>query len=222
MPTSNTAQIPTIIELIRLLNPKSVLDIGSGWGKYGFLCREYLMGDYWDMNYTIINAVEGYEKNINKVQKEIYNYIFFTDARNYKSYLDRNYDLIIIIDVFEHFDEETGKEIILNLREKCKYLLISIPRYVNIQHGFTDDELKFEEHRASWTRRMFKNMGNCYIIPNNGTKTIALYTYDDEMKKSIKRYKMNRLFLKLFPYFFADLFKHVSWMLNKKQYLKKN
>ncbi len=223
MPTSNTAQIPTIIELIRILNPKSILDIGCGWGKYGFLCREYLMEDgYWNMDHTIINAVEGFEKHINEVQKKIYNNIYITDAKKYNSYLDRNYDLIIIIDVFEHFDKETGKEIILNLREKSKYLLISIPRYVNIQHGYTEDEMKFEEHRASWTRKMFKDLGNCYVIPNNARKTMVFYTYDNDIKKRISIFKMKKLFLKFFPYFIIDTYEHFLWMLNKKNYVNRN
>ena len=42
MPTSHFYQLNEIVELVTLTNPKSVLDIGIGFGKYGFLLREYL------------------------------------------------------------------------------------------------------------------------------------------------------------------------------------
>lgn len=42
MPTSHFYQLDQLTELIFILNPKSILDIGVGFGKYGFLAREYL------------------------------------------------------------------------------------------------------------------------------------------------------------------------------------
>ena len=46
MPSSQYYHISKIMEMIISLNPKSVLDIGSGFGKFGVLCREYL--ELWD------------------------------------------------------------------------------------------------------------------------------------------------------------------------------
>jgi ubiquinone/menaquinone biosynthesis C-methylase UbiE len=42
MPTSYLNNIPDIITAIKSQNPKSILDVGCGFGKYGFLIREYL------------------------------------------------------------------------------------------------------------------------------------------------------------------------------------
>src|ERR1700737_558891 len=42
MASSFPGQIPAIIHLITSLHPKKVLDIGKGFGKYGFLIHEYL------------------------------------------------------------------------------------------------------------------------------------------------------------------------------------
>lgn len=42
MPTSHPNQINEIIQIAELLRPASVLDVGVGYGKYGFLLREYL------------------------------------------------------------------------------------------------------------------------------------------------------------------------------------
>ena len=46
MPTSHWNQINEIIGLVMTVRPKSVLDVGVGFGKYGVLLREYL--ELWD------------------------------------------------------------------------------------------------------------------------------------------------------------------------------
>jgi hypothetical protein len=46
MPTSHPYQLNEIIDLAMKVDPKSVLDVGVGFGKYGVLLREYL--ELWD------------------------------------------------------------------------------------------------------------------------------------------------------------------------------
>jgi hypothetical protein len=215
MASSDTAQISTIVDLIQKINPLSILDVGCGYGKYGYLSREYLMGDLWDKNKTLINAVEGFEKYITDVQRSIYNEIFICDAMNFSVYLKRNYDLVFIIDAFEHLSVGDGKKFIEEVSKKTKYLLISIPRFVGTQKGYTEDPNKFEEHRSFWTRKMFKSLGNCIIIPNNARKTIALYTADSERGKAIKSFCRKKLYLKFFPYIIADTVNYINWFINK-------
>ena len=55
MPTSVPYCVPVIASIARQLRPKSVLDVGVGFGKYGYLFREYL--DVWDMH-----SVRDYER----------------------------------------------------------------------------------------------------------------------------------------------------------------
>lgn len=224
MPSSDTAQISTIIDLIQRINPVSILDIGCGWGKYGFLCREYLTNGIWDKNNITINAVEGYGKNISELQKQIYNKIYVCDALNYDKYLERDYDLILLIDVFEHLDYENGILLINTLIKRTKYLLISIPRFVSVQEGYSDDPYKFEEHRSFWTQKMFLNQGNCFIIPNNARKTIALYYNTNLNLKELKRFTNKRIALKFIPYVLVDIINFCKWFIKKnnpKFYIKK-
>ena len=42
MASSFVEQIPQIIHLITKLNPSKILDVGKGFGKYGFLIHEYV------------------------------------------------------------------------------------------------------------------------------------------------------------------------------------
>jgi SAM-dependent methyltransferase len=225
MASSDTAQISTIVDLIQIINPKSILDVGCGYGKYGFLSKEYLMGDTWDNTRTIVNAVEGYEKNITEMQRRIYNDIFICDAMDFNNYLKQDYDLICMIDAFEHLSVEDGRKFVDEALKRCNHLLISVPRYVDIQKGYTDDPNKFEEHRAFWTRSMFKSLGNCIIIPNNARKTIALFSKSGDFSVAIKKFCSKKLYLKFLPYIAADTVNHIKWFLkrnNKDAYLEKS
>src|SRR4030095_7951324 len=225
MPSSDTAQISTIVDLVQIINPKSVLDVGCGYGKYGFLLQEYLMGDIWDKNRTVVDAVEGYKAYISDVQKAIYNQIFYCNAMNFGEYLKRYYDVIIIIDAFEHLSVEDGKKFIEECLRNCKYLLISVPRFVGPQMGLTDDPNKFEEHRSFWTRKMFKSINNCIIIPNNARKTIALYSTKGKFNDEIKKFCTKKLYMKFLPYVFVDFANYTKWFFNKNnenKFIKKS
>ncbi|MBW2991727.1 glycosyltransferase family 1 protein, partial [Candidatus Woesearchaeota archaeon] len=84
MPTSSPHQINEIMGEIMELDPSSILDIGVGFGKYGFLCREYL--ELWDYNNKRygewkreIDGIEVYEDYITDIQRKVYNNIFIGD-----------------------------------------------------------------------------------------------------------------------------------------------
>jgi hypothetical protein len=225
MPSSDTAQISTIVDLVQIIDPKSILDIGCGFGKYGYLFREYLMGDLWDKNKILLNAVEGYEKYITEVQRAIYNEIFICNAMDFSSYLNQRYDLICIIDAFEHLSAADGKIFIENVSKNTKYLLISVPRFVGPQQGYTDDPNKFELHCSFWTRKMFKSISNCLIIPNSARKTIALYSNDGIFGSSIRKFSSKKLYLKLLPYILIDGINYMNWFTrknNKEEFLQKS
>jgi hypothetical protein len=71
------------MDVIYNLNPGSVLDIGSGFGKYGLLCREYL--ELWDGRQKYqeflrrIDGVEVFGKYITPVHRFVYNNIYSED-----------------------------------------------------------------------------------------------------------------------------------------------
>src|SRR5436309_9272819 len=46
MPSSFASQIPIIVHLLNNLEPATVLDVGKGFGKYGFLIHEYVGMDF--------------------------------------------------------------------------------------------------------------------------------------------------------------------------------
>ena len=85
MPSSQHQQISKIIDYVMTIDPKSVLEIGVGFGKYGLLCREYL--EFWkgDVDWQLpikenwerrIDGIEAFESYINKHQDYIYDNLY--------------------------------------------------------------------------------------------------------------------------------------------------
>jgi len=168
MPTSHQYQINEIVELITLAQPNKVLDIGAGFGKYGFLTREFL--ELWDGRETIdnwqrtIEGVEAFENYLTPVHDYIYDKIHKGTIQETLPSLGDDYDMIMMIDVFEHFDYDEGVQILKDCLKKSKYILMSIPRDIGDQGEAFENPL--EEHKFQWRAKHFKDFGPVYFLPN--------------------------------------------------------
>ncbi|MFC1564667.1 hypothetical protein ACFL6G_07000, partial [candidate division KSB1 bacterium] len=166
MPSSHLFQVSKIVELISILVPQSVLDIGFGFGKYGFLCREYL--ELWDgrNNYSDwqrrIDGIEVHREYVTDLQRLIYNNIYIGEANDLLGKLDIKYDLMLLIDVLEHFSTDQGKQFISDSLSHCKNILISTPKEVIEQGDIFDN--KFEQHKSQWDRPLLRNFGPCVFV----------------------------------------------------------
>jgi len=140
-----------MMEHVTKVRPASVLDIGVGFGKWGFLCREYL--DINELRYkpqdwkTIIDGCEAFPDYATPVYGYVYNNIFFGDVLERVSSLP-NYDLIILGDVIEHFDKDVGQDLLNNLMAKSNFVLLSSPTKFFTQELFGN---AFEQHKSLWT-----------------------------------------------------------------------
>ena len=96
MPSSRPDMLSQIILWIREINPKSVLDIGVGFGTMGALVREHTdirHGRYWKKQWkVIIHGIEIYEKYKNPIWDFAYNKVIIGDAYKVIDNVD-NYDL---------------------------------------------------------------------------------------------------------------------------------
>src|SRR5687767_1397928 len=106
MPTSYMKAISTIMETVVEVNPESILDIGVGFGKYGLLCREALdipVGKYHKSAWNIrIDGIEIFEEYRNPVHDYVYDKVYYGNVNELIDSLS-DYDLILLIDVLEHF-----------------------------------------------------------------------------------------------------------------------
>ncbi len=167
MPTSHSGQINSIVDLIVAVNPKKVLDIGIGHGKYGFLTREYLDISNNQKPYTerevVIEGIEAFPDYITELQKLIYDKIYVGNALDLIDKTSK-YDLILMMDVFEHFTHSEGVKLLQKCLEHSKYVLISCPKHVDPQGAEYGNE--FETHKFEWKKKHFSAYPDKSFIPN--------------------------------------------------------
>ena len=151
MPSSTHVHISKMVDWIVRLQPTSVLDIGVGFGKWGFLAREYTdinahryQREDWRVR---IEGVEAFPEYATPTYQYIYDQVHHGDLREVLPRLT-TYDLVIIGDVIEHFDKEVGLDLLRQLRQKSQYILLSSPTVFFTQELFEND---FERHRSLWT-----------------------------------------------------------------------
>lgn len=153
MPVSMPAHISRCVSLIVEMQPRSVLDIGMGFGLWGFLCREYLdvfPGRVWPEQWEVrIDGIELFEPYIMAHQRAIYSNIIIGDIRKLAPTLD-HYDLIIAGDVIEHLDKDDGEDVVDALYDKAdRALMVNIPLGENWDHPETYGN-PGELHRSVW------------------------------------------------------------------------
>ncbi|VAX23418.1 hypothetical protein MNBD_NITROSPINAE04-2113 [hydrothermal vent metagenome] len=153
MPSSLPTDIRFPISCAYELQPKSVLDIGIGFGRWGFLFREFLdvfMGRIYKDTWAVkIDGVEAYEPYIMDHHRAIYDNIFIEDAR---TYIQRapHYDLIVIGDMLEHLNMDEAITFFHDVMNKTNGgLLINIPLGKCEQDGH---ENPYETHRSTWEK----------------------------------------------------------------------
>lgn len=158
MPVSTFAHIRHCLHFITEISPRSVLDVGCGFGLWGFLCREYLdvwngriLPDQWEVK---IDGIELFEPYIQAHQRAIYSEIRICDIRDAVESLPE-YDLIIAGDVIEHLEKSDAEFVLDNLYEKArKALLVNIPLQGNWEHPEAYGN-PGELHRSQWTEEDF-------------------------------------------------------------------
>lgn len=156
------------MDIIIALKPFSVLDIGSGFGKYGVLCREYL--ELWDgrREYKFlrrIDGVEAFENYITPLHKFIYNNIYTENITVLINKIDYKYDLVLLIDVLEHFTKEEGTWLVNTLLSKNKGIIIGTPKNPSNQKDVFDNV--FETHKSLWKKDELTSFGKYLLVPDN-------------------------------------------------------
>lgn len=172
MPVSTSVHITHCLRYILTLRPRSILDIGCGFGMWGFLTRMYLdvaeervQPSDWRMR---IDGLELFEPYILSHQRSLYSNIIIGDVRELAPKVDQ-YDLIIAGDVIEHLDKDDGEEVIAQLYDKAKRAL-----FVNIPLGDGWDHPERhgnpgELHRSQWYVEDFypyPNVTETFTLPN--------------------------------------------------------
>lgn len=199
MPSSHLHQLNEIMKLIVLTDPKSILDVGVGFGKYGFLSREYL--DIWD-GYTSwkrrIDGIEVFKEYLTPVHDFIYDNIYVGTAIDILPTLKTKYDLILLIDILEHFDYEDGIKLLEYCNKRARNIIISTPKDISDQKEFLGNP--FETHRFQWKKKDFDKLVNKFYMPNVYSLICYIGTDARKVSKGLLMSRIKSKIKKHFPF----------------------
>ncbi|MCA1962119.1 MAG: class I SAM-dependent methyltransferase, partial [Desulfomonile sp.] len=160
MGTSNWQNIPFCVEVLMKIEPKSVLDVGVGFGRWGMVAREFCeawFGRLYRRDWVIrIEGIEAFADNIDHHHDNFYDKIHLGDAVEVlPRLLARDWDLVIFGDVIEHFPKEIGLKLLTMAVEKADYVLVNVP----LGSGRPQREgcvNQYERLRSTWTSEDFQ------------------------------------------------------------------
>ena len=161
--------VPLVVEVVKEIKPESILDIGCGFGRYGFLFREALDVSFqnshsfaradWERK---IDAVEVCADYITELQKYIYNRIFIGDIiKIIDEDILGNYDIIFMGDVIEHLNRASGWRLLdWAYANANKMVVIATPSF--FMSGLENDE--YAIHRSLWRPADFGKFPNKKMV----------------------------------------------------------
>jgi len=160
MGSSTSAIVEEVMSMFWNIKPRTVLDVGVGTGKWGFLFREKVdfRNCHSEENFQVrIDGIEIDKQWIRDYHKLIYNDIYIDDLTKFR--IKRDYDLIMMGDVIEHIEKEEGKAFLDRALIRCKYLIITAP-LGDRESVFFEKQKKIyphEEHKSAWSLDDFWN-----------------------------------------------------------------
>lgn len=166
---------PTVIMLdhVAKLNPRRVLDVGVGLGKWGFLIRELLDfndgrldADSWQ---TEIVGIEAFDYK-SPLHDWVYDRMIRADVRDVVTDLV-GYDLVVMGDVIEHLEKDDGFALLRTLLQQNRNVLVSTPLHF-FEQECAGNEL--ERHLSHWTRNDFREWTYDYDVAGGAAIVVAL------------------------------------------------
>lgn len=152
MPSSYPHNISRLLATIIPINPRSIYDVGVGYGKWGTLLREYL--DNYDREVRI-DGCEIFAEYIVKAPPTAYDAVDIGDWLEVKP-LAESYDLVLMIDVLEHFSPTAAVEALEKALTYSNTVLISTP--IDYPQGVVNGN-EHERHISEWTAAKLERAG---------------------------------------------------------------
>jgi hypothetical protein len=173
MPHSSHLPITLMMDHVVRLRPRRVLDIGPGYGKWGFLVREAL--DFmdgrverssWEVRIDGLDAFP-YESPL---LSWAYDTVTTKPALEVVDQLD-GYDLVILGDVIEHFSKDDGMRLLRSLLGANRNVLVATPL------DFFQQEIAgnpYEQHLSLWGQEDFAEWDYDYDVVGGSVIVVLL------------------------------------------------
>ncbi|MBI3368963.1 MAG: class I SAM-dependent methyltransferase, partial [Burkholderiales bacterium] len=115
---------------------------------------------------VVIDGIEGFEGYVTPVHAYAYSNMRIGDALEILPSLPaKQYDLVLAIDILEHFDEADGRRFAAEcIRIARCAALISTPKDFIEQ---IVDANPLENHRSNWTQAQLAELGYATVLPND-------------------------------------------------------
>jgi len=184
MASSSEKIITPIISEVLNLHPRNILEIGCGYGKWGYLFREYLEAwrdrinpEDWIINIVAIEAWKPFsELPWNKIN---YNKIIVGKAEEEIDKINGKFDLVIATDVLEHLDKNNSIKLFnkcLNKSNKC--FIVSIPLGKEWMGNKIVYDNPYNSHKCYWEYDEIKKYNPSKLIVVKGVRgdiSIAIF-----------------------------------------------
>ena len=154
MGTSNWQNISYCVGVLRRLKPASVLDVGTGFGRWGVLCREFL--DVWEgrearsLWQTRIEGIEAFPGCLTPLHGYVYDRLHVGDAVEVLPALGV-YDVVYLGDVVEHQAKSRAWDLLDEaVRHARQAAIVTIPIGDNWPQEMGWDGNTYHAHRSVW------------------------------------------------------------------------
>jgi Methyltransferase domain len=158
MPIGSYAAIPLLAQALLQCHPRSVLDLGMGFGGGGVVVRQWL-----DLGIrpwrTYLVGVEVWPDYRNPVW-DLYNVVYVQSIEQFVGAYADSFDCVLLGDVLEHFEKDAGREIVAAIKPRVAAggcLLVATPAKFRPQEAVYGNER--ERHRSLWSPDELTELG---------------------------------------------------------------
>jgi hypothetical protein len=186
---SDASNVPFVAMELQRLNPRSILDVGVGFGKWGIVAREYLeawQGRFRREEWKVrIEGIEIFDDYRNPVWDAAYDKIHIGDANRLVPALGQ-FDVGLICDVIEHIDKSTGRELLNQLLGHCRTVIVTTP--ISFWPQEEEHGNPHQKHLCLWRSEDFDGYsGRIVELASTFAAVIEAKSGDDQAPRLQKR-----------------------------------
>jgi hypothetical protein len=125
------------------------------------------------------------------LKKFVYNRLYDEDAINIIDKIDFAYDLVLLIDVLEHFNKEQGNSLLSKVIRNNKGAIISTPKKVSDQKEAFNN--KYEIHKSQWTKDELSAHGESFFLSDPVSHIVYLSNNKDQVASLRTEFLMRKV-----------------------------